>query len=341
MTNPLSAKELFVESFEGRLEAWELVGAESIQTVDSGTADHGNVMQLNSNGEVYALIKNSAKWGAVRIEGEVFFPDDEDNYLGLIYNYSDGTRRDFGSIYIKGNESYLAVNPWRDGNASRLLYPEYKIDLSGAEAIRTKTWHKFKAEIVKNICHFYVNDNSTPKITFDLFEHSGGMVGFKPRIVGSSVWIDNIRVTSIESLNYKGEKIPNFTHQPEVLLKDWQYAGPFSKPNEPIEKTINYTQWKQFNVDERGAVITGRVTEYRGERTVAYFRTLIQSDQQRDVILHITTADELALFLNNRFISFIYRDGYVSGNNDWNVWFDFWKNPQHAGRKVPIRLNAG
>jgi hypothetical protein len=341
LANCLCAKELFVDSFERGMPGWELIGAESIQIVNSGTVDHGKVMQLNSNGEVYALMKGSDKWGAIRIEAEVFFPDDEDNYLGLIYNYSDNPRRDFGSIYIKGNESYLTVNPWRDGNASRLLYPEYKIDVTGPDALRTKTWHKFKAEVMKNICHFYLNDMSIPKLTFDLLERSGGSVGFKPRIVGTSVWIDNIRITSIEKLTYEGDKIPSFKYQPDQLLTEWQYAGPFSKPNELIEKTKNYGQWKQFDVDERGAVITGRITEYKGERTVAYFKTSINSPQQREATLHITTADELGLFLNNRFISFIYRDGYVSGNNDWNVWFDFWNNPRHTGRKVPIILNPG
>ena len=28
-------------------------------------------------------------------------------------------------------------------------------------------------------------------------------------------------------------------------------------------------------------------------------------------------------------------------NNDWNAWYDFWKNPEHEGRKVGIELRAG
>ena len=31
----------------------------------------------------------------------------------------------------------------------------------------------------------------------------------------------------------------------------------------------------------------------------------------------------------------------MSEGNDWNAWFDFWKNPDHAGRKIEIPLKAG
>jgi hypothetical protein len=339
--NSVSAKERFSDSFDGGLSGWDLVGADSIEIINSNDPDHGQVMKLQPNGEVYPLIKNSEKWDPVRIEGEVLFPNDGDNYLGLIYNYSDNLRRDFGSIYIKGNESYLMVNPWRDGNASRLLYEEYRTSLSGEDAIHVNRWQKFMAEVQGNVCHFYVNNTRTPKIVFGLLELSSGMIGFKPRIVGTEVWIDNIRVSSIEKLSYQGEKIPKIQYEPQMLLNDWQVIGPFPKPDETIEHSKSTFKWKPFNVDARGAVITGRITEYRGEKSIAYFRTVVKSSSEKNVILHITTTDELALFLNGRFLSFIYRDGYMSGKNDWNAWFDFWKNPEHAGRKIPLSLNAG
>lgn len=51
----------------------------------------------------------------VRVEGEVLFPESGHSYLGLIYNYGEAKGRiDFGSIYIKGNDSYIRVNPHRD-----------------------------------------------------------------------------------------------------------------------------------------------------------------------------------------------------------------------------------
>jgi hypothetical protein len=39
--------------------------------------------------------------------------------------------------------------------------------------------------------------------------------------------------------------------------------------------------------------------------------------------------------------SLSYRDGYISGDNDWNAWWDFGNNPDHAGRRVPIMLRSG
>jgi hypothetical protein len=58
-------------------------------------------------------------------------------------------------------------------------------------------------------------------------------------------------------------------------------------------------------------------------------------------VLHVSTTDELALWVNGDFYGFVYRDGYVSSDNDWNAWWDFWRNPDHAGRRVPIELRKG
>ena len=97
-----------------------------------------------------------------------------------------------------------------------------------------------------------------------------------------------------------------------------------------------------FETDARGGVITGRITEYEGDRPVAYFRTTIESNTDREVTLHVTTVDELAFWVNNRFEGFQYRDGYISlPENDWNAWFDFWKNPDHAGDRSTFNLKKG
>lgn len=349
----LHAQERFADDFEGDLSGWQLIGSHAIQLVRSNEPNHGQVMQLQPDGAVYALIENSDQWGSVRVEGEVLFLDDGNGYLGLIYNYTQReSRTDFGSIYIKGNGSYLQVNPWRDGNASRLLYNEYTTRLTGSDSIHIKTWHRFKAEIMRNVCHFYVGDMTTPKLVFDLLELTSGLVGFKPRIVGTPVWIDNIKVTSIDRLSYHGPKKPAIKYEPDSLITDWQVIGPLANPVEAIERAgnaaalkvdaggVTYT-WRPFETDARGAVITGKATGYNGSRPVAYFRTRVHADQEKMMTLHISTTDELALFVNGRFEGFIYRDGYVSGQNDWNAWFDFWKNPEHAGRKVTVQLESG
>ncbi len=346
------AQVRFVEDFENDLSNWIIEGENSINIIRSTDVKHGKVLELTPGGVVYALVKNSDQWGSVRIEADILFPDDKHNYLGLIYNYTkDENRVDFGGIYIKGNGSYIRVNPWRDNNASRLLYEEYRTLLKDDQAIKIKKWHRIKAEIKNNVCHFYVNDMNTPKLTFDLFENNSGLMGFKPRIVGWPVWVDNVKITSIDQMSYEGPNIPNILYQPDSLLTDWEVLGPVKKPLKEIEfqyarqelmsngKRLN---WTKFDVDRRGAVLTGKITEFSGERTIAYFRTNIESDMIKDAILHFSTVDELALWVNGVFFGFVYRDGYISTPyNDWNAWYDFWENPEHEGRKVDLELKKG
>ncbi|MDH3628045.1 MAG: hypothetical protein OEV00_07275 [Acidobacteriota bacterium] len=333
----------FTDDFEGDLVGWRLLGEHAIRTVDSGDPVHGRVLELQPDGKVLALIEGSDQWGGLSLAGEMLFPDDADNYLGFVYNYTESnSRSDFGSLYIKGNGSYIRANPWRDGNVSRLLYEEYNTPLTGDNAIRIGEWRTFRAEIVGNEIHLYVGDMSVPRVTFDLYEHASGLAGFGPRIVGYPVWIDNVTATSIAGFSYTGPAIPGIEYEASSLLTDWQVIGPLARPDEAFERANDEGHpWKPFRTDARGAVVTGRLTEYEGGRSVAYFRTTIESETQRDAVLHISTTDELALFVNDRFQGFVYRDGYISGDNDWNAWHDFWKNPEHEGRKVGLELQPG
>ncbi len=338
----------FEDDFGGDLTGWRLVGEPAIVLRDSGDPAHGRVMELQATGNVHALVEDSGNWGPVRVEGEMLFPTDDHSYLGLIYNYqASATRADFGEVYVKGNGSYLRVNPWRDGNASRLLYEEYKTPLTLDDAIRIGEWKRFKTEVSGNVFHVYIGDMSVPKLTLDLFELDSGLVGFQPRIVGGPVWIDNIKVTSIESLTYDGPDLPGTVYEPQELVTDWQVIGPLAEPSLTIERsddaavsTVDGYAWRPFATDRRGAVISGRVTEYHG-RPVAYFRTVIHAEDEETAVLHFSTTDEIAHWVNGRFQGFIYRDGYISRENDWNAWFDFWKNPEHAGRSLPIELRPG
>ncbi|MGA7304637.1 MAG: hypothetical protein WBW88_07165 [Rhodothermales bacterium] len=342
-SNPAVAQERFTDDFSGDLSGWELVGGHAISIVESGDPDHGPVLALQPDGIVYALIKDSDNWGPVRIEGSMLFPGRANAYLGVMYNYTrHGERADFGEIYVKGNGSYLRMNPWRDGNVSRLLYEEYRTPITGDDAIKPDAWQRFKVEIEGSMCHFYVGDMSVPKVTFGLYEGSSGMIGIKPRVVGDPVWVDDIRVTSIDALAYDGPGIPAIAYEPDSLITDWEVIGPFGRPMPEIEWNNEAHSWRPFETDARGAVITGKVTEYSGEHPVAYFRTTIASDREREVTLHFSTVDELGIWVNDRFDGFLYRDGYVSlPENDWNAWYDFWKNPDHVGSKARVHLKVG
>lgn len=345
---PLPAQQRFSDDFEDDLTGWRRYGEQALRLVDSGDPSHGRVLELVPDGLVFAVVEGSEEWGAMRIEADFLFPDDANNYLGLVYNQTEtagqtGTngRIDFGSIYVKGNGSYLRANPWRDGNASRLLYEEYKTPLVGDRAVRIGEWQQFRAEVAGRDCHVYVGDMREPALTFDLFEGQSGRVGFKPRVAGFPVWLDNVRISSIPRLSYQGDPRPSIEYDPDSLLTEWEAIGPLPAPDAEIERTGGGDRWRPFATDRRGAVVTARLTRYLGDRPVAYFRTRVVSESPRETVLHISSTEELALWVNGRFLGFVYRDGYVSGDNDWNTWHDFATNPDHAGRRVTIDLIAG
>lgn len=325
----------FTDDFESDLNGWELYGQGAAQIIDSGDAVHKRVLLLRPQGDVYALVKKSAEWGGVRLEGEVLFPDEIDNYLGVVYNFQRRNRRtDFGLIYIKGNDSYLIVNPHRDFNVNRTLYEEYRTPLKGDAAIRAGKWQRFKAEIIGNTCYFYVGNMEVPQIIFSALELSSGAVGLQPRSVGGDVWVDNVAVTSINEFSYKGKTLPNAPkYESEPLLTNWETIGPFEQTNDELARNPAKAGWSQFETDARGAVVTGRLVDYHGPKTVAYFRTRVQSENDRQAFLQISTVDDLALWVNGRFHWFIPRGGLA--------WYDFWKNPEHKGQRIPIELRKG
>jgi hypothetical protein len=282
------------------------------------------------------VIAGSEVWGNVRLEGDVQFPTDEDNYLGVVYNLRHRERRsDFGVVYIKGNESYLQANPHRDWNVSRTIYGEYRVPLSGDAAIRKGEWRRFAVEIVGRTCHFYVGPSATPQMTFSQFELDSGALGLQPRSVGGDVWVDNVRVTAIDRLSYDGPPIPDVRHDPGPHVKRWEVLGPFTRTDDEIARSpaSPSLQWRPFEPDARGAVVTGRIVDYHGPNTVAYFRTRVTRASDGPAKLQISTADDLALWVNGRFAWFIPRGDAA--------WFDFSRNPSHAGRTIPLDLRAG
>ena len=326
-----------VDGFDAGLEQWTLIGAPAVRIVDSGDPGHGPVMLLEPNGDALALARGSERWGSLRIEGDALFPTDGDNYLGVAYNVQRrGERLDYGLIYIKGNDSYLQANPHRDFNVGRTLYPDFNVALRGAAAVRTGEWVRFSVEVDGSMCHFYVGDMKTPQMTFPLFELSSGQIGLQPRSVGGPVWVDNIRITSIGGLSYRGPARPAEPRRPDAaMLTNWQVLGPLDRSHDEAARQPEAAglDWRPFETDARGAVVTGRVVDYHGPETTAYFRTQVASERSRDAVLHLSTVDDLAIWVNRRFHWFVARGS--------RAWPDFGVNPQHAGLRIPIRLQEG
>ncbi len=343
------AQEFFHDDFAHGLSRWRVTKPDHIVVEDSGDPAHGKVLKMDPGGGThsFALIRGSENWSGVRIDAEVLFPDDGNNYLGLIYNFTERDGRiDYASIYIKGNGSYLQANPRLDGNPMRTLLPEYQIPLRGASAIVIGQWQRFRAEIIGSVCHFYVGDMHTPVLTFDFPDLKSGPVGFKPRVAGYPVWLDNISVTAISRFTYAGPPIPDHAYEPQQLLTDWDAVGPFAArieaiENETFQPAKAYSEsgrpyrWQKFPTDRRGAVVTSRLVEFMGPRHRAYFHTTLHSDKAESIELQFSSVDELLLWVNGDFW------GYLSPANA--AWFDFWKNPEHANHRqaVQVQLRPG
>ena len=328
-------RELFRDDFESDLAGWEISDPAAIEIIDSGYLERGKVLEMRpAHARLHALIRGSEEWPGYRIEGLVLFPTDEHNYLGLIYNYRETNGRvDLGSIYIKGNGSYIRVNPRRDWNPARRMYEEYKTPLVGEDAIVVGRWQRFAAEVVGPVCHLYVGDMAEPKVTFDFYEGSSGKAGFKPRVVGGPVWLDDVRVTAIDGLSWAGPRRPEgLVYDRQRMVTDWRVLGPLTRTFEEVERSAEpgavsvrdggtEVRWRAFEADPRGAVLTGRVTDHLGPRSAAYFLTTIAVGPDETAALEFSTIDAMAIWVNGRF------EGYSEGER--YAWYDFGVNPDH------------
>jgi len=325
---------LFSDDFEGSLSGWDVTDPAAFRTVESADPDHGRVLEMApAHAQQKALVRGSERWGAYRVEGEVLFPDDRNNYLGIIYNYveADG-RADFGSLYIKGNGSYIRANPRRDWNPGRMLYEELRVPLVGPDRIEAGRWKAFAFEVRGRDCHFYVGDMTTPKITFDLFEGDSGAVGFKPRVVGGSTWLDNVRVRAIDALSYSGPSLPRVSYDPAGVVTDWRVLGPLTHAHLDLERHADpgtegvvengrAAAWRAGPVDRRGAVVTSRVVDFIGPRTVAYLLATVDVPAGARRRLVLSSIDDMALWLDGTFLGYVGRDALA--------WHDVGVNPEH------------
>jgi len=326
---PVAGPVVFTDNFERGLDRWRVHGA-GVRLRDSRDPAHGQVMELAPNGDVLALVKGSAAWGGTRMEGEMLFVDDTDNYLGFAYSFRERNRRmDFGLVYLKGNENYLQANPHRDFNVSRTFYPEARAELTGAARVKAGVWQRFAVEVMGRRIDVFIGDTPTPQMTVEDYEFDSGEIGLQPRSVGGAVWVDNVVV----------KRLSRFSHEPSRpataangLITDWQVAGPFDRTQDEGLRAKTLT-WRTFASDRRGGVTTGSIVDFHGPNTVAYFRTSIAAASASEQRLLLSTVDDLAVWLNGAFHWFLPRQGAA--------WFDAGVNPAHPGQSVPMSLRAG
>lgn len=350
-----SGSWIFTDDFENGHDRWRFPHGRGYDVIETGDASHGRALALRTASlQTHALIHGSEAWTDVRIEGEVLFPGNVHNYLGFIWRYVDADRRiDFGSLYIKGNGSYAQANPHSDTNVGRLVYPERRASLTGSAAIKIGEWQQFVLEVVGAEAHLYTGGSAAPQLTLRSPEAARGAFGFKPRHPGGDVWIDNIRVRPIAAFSYRGPPQPDIPYTRDAFVTDWRVLGPLEDVSPEIESgRISLRQtieddgrrvgWRAFPADHRGAVISGRVTEYRGSRRVAYFHTILavppreggsHDASSREATLEVSTADPLALWLNGEFLGFAAAGAAA--------WWDVGENADHPPTRVTINLRPG
>jgi hypothetical protein len=343
----LQTAVLYETDFEnGRAEGWVVTRPEAVHVEDTGDTERGMAMRLEASGpSTHVLLEGSEAWGPVRMEGLVFFPNDVHNYLGFIWGYNLGPDRlDFASAYVKGNDSYIRINHRYDGNPTRAMNEERRVDLAGKDAVVIGRWQPFAVEVIGTRAHIYFGDLTVPKVTDDLYQGRPGAIGLKPRVVGGDVLVDDIRVTAIDGFSYGGASRPDVAYDRTGMITEWQVLGPtvglhpeLARSQEPTAVTVvddgRTLRWRPFPTDRRGAVVTSRVVQFRGEKTRAYFAARIVIEEGRPDRILVTSIDDLGVWVDGRF------QGYY--NRDSMAWHDFLQNPDHRGQMLPEQLEPG
>jgi hypothetical protein len=216
------------------------------------------------------------------------------------------------------------------------MYPEYSATLDSTSRIHIGRWHTFRAELIDGAVHFYVGDAQSPQLTFDLLSPTQGEIGFRPRVVGARVWIDNIRVRTIERFSSVVTRPAAETTQAK-LITTWEVRGPLAQADRTLElgrdQESRSSSWSRFPTDARGAVIAARVVDYLGPHTIAYFRTTVRSDTAKTVTLRLASLNQVAIWLNGRFL------GHASPIE--TAWYDIATDSTRPHISAPLRLQAG
>ena len=118
-------------------------------------------------------------------------------------------------------------------------------------------------------------------------------------------------------------------------MTKWTAAGPYVETDDTLAQDpgSHARAWKTFDTDDRGAIVSGRLIDYHGRRSVAYFRTQVSSKTTHRAELRLSTVDDLAVWLNGTLQAFVARSDAA--------WFDFLRNAVHKPQSVPLELHGG
>ena len=95
------------------------------------------------------------------------------------------------------------------------------------------------------------------------------------------------------------------------------------------------SDWQPIQTDKRGMLRTGRISEYAGEKKIAWFRHRVNSTRMKPdpLILRLSTANPLDIWLNGVWLAHIEPE-YFS-------WFDFLESNEHPGAYLALPIRSG
>ncbi len=332
---------LAADDFESGLSRWTTESPEGIEILlEPGSTNHVLQLTPKRRGYVHTLLADSNGWHDVRFEGRFLFPIDGDGYLGFLYNHQETPERtDFGCLYVKSNGSYIRVSPHYDGHPSWRLYEDFRADLEGERRIRVGHWHRFRLDVRANAAELFIDDMSAPAARFDLFAATSGALGLEARPGGGEpVWVDDVRVTRLESpAGGTGSRRPDQRSNASSL--SWQVQGPARLDDDPslAEPELPEEAWRAIAPDPRGAVITALITQSRsGDLDVAYLRSRFEIAEDASgapTWLAISAANRIDVWFNG------YYRGTVAPERF--IWSDYLSSAEHPGARIPLSPRVG
>lgn len=322
------------DDFESGLGGWTVDSPEGGVAIaaEPGTDNHVLLLTPTREEFTHAILSGSDSFENVRVRGRFLFPEDGHGYLGFIYNHRRTDERlDFGCVYVKSNGSYIRISPHHDGNPSWRLYEELRVDLDGERRIQVDRWYEFQLDVAGRRAAFFIDDLTSPVVTFDLFPRESGGIGFEARPGGGApVWVDDVVVTSLPPSDAPGPT--------EADAARWEILGPFGLDRlEGMEAPeLPEEGWKPLVPDPRGALITGFTTQYRsGEQSVAFLRRrfALGSDEASPVWLAASSANRLDVWLNGYFRGTVAEERFI--------WSDYLTSKKNPGARLPLIPRKG
>jgi len=177
---------------------------------------------------------------------------------------------------------------------------------TAASDIPVNQWFHVKIEVKGDQARVFLNQSSEPSLViYDLKRAvATGKIGLSGPMDGSA-YFSNVSVSTDESLNFE---YPVADATPAGMMMDWEISNVFNAEKIDIELVnypglyqIFYAGWQAVKADPAGLVDFARFVERNPQRPECILaRTIVNSDEVRDIRLSFGYSDEVTLFQNGK-----------------------------------------